>query len=950
MNSDLRDLLNEVGNKIDNPLSSILSGSKYNEKPITHHTLYGPKAKWNIFDYSKFWEGYCKLVGDGASDLCMGERAEEYMPVIVDCTLRFHINDDDNRELYDESFIAHLVACYQSSIEENMVVTEGNPEYIVAVLLSEKYWIENDHLVTQIRLHFPFCITDIQTQINKIRPSAIKHLNNRNVISRLDSSPSDNWEKMIDPYGPRETVLMYGSQYQSGKPKMIFEYLYGTITDEHLDNDSSPLLEPTDIFPTPLNHADFVSGRIDQITNSFKDYDDTEYWLPLFLSVRYSGRITRSKSRGGNDLSRSKIETTSTGTSVLGAAMGTVGSEDESEQYLSDMDLADKFIPMLNSTRVTNISYWIDVGKVLYKCSNGSVNGLNMWIRFTEDRYNNDELILRGREECEEYWPGFKNNKLTIKTLAWYAKQDSPAAYDVWHKEWCAPDMEKAASCLDKDVSRALYKTYWIEFVCSNYEKSTWYIYKIDCHRWFNNGKVDLLKKISTDFSNRFERLRAAIGGQIADTNDSDRKDKYENLHKKLSKLIDKLKSNTFKSTLLKESKEDFHCSDFSTYLDVDPAIIGVRNCVIECTKTHAFARDGKPEDYISRCCETYYPFDYSWDHPKVKKVWYWLRQTFIDDELIESFLLLLSSLLYGRNSNKIFPVWSGENGDNSKSMWVKALQAVFGPYCLMFDTSMVLETKKSSGPSPELARSEAARVAIMAEPDESEPLKGNSLKLHTGGEKRYVRNCNENGKEIDTSYTLIMMCNEVPEIPKGGNAVRNRFCIIPFLSTWVKNAPISEQEQFEKRLFPMDPYFEDKIPGMAPAILWIMTQKYEIYLVKGITQPKVVKDYTQAYWEENDIYARFINDPENLCRAFKRDKDGNEIPDTTATLSLGALYPVYKRWFKSQYPTRSVPDSTEARKEFLKRLGKQNSKKQWVGIRLVEVDNGATLSNNLFG
>lgn len=958
MNGDLREILNKVANKIDNLTPTLLVGTRNTDKPVTHHTLYGPKAKWNIFEQSIFWDTYCNLVENGASDLCMAERPEEYMPLIVDCTFRFYLNDDIDRDLYDERFIANMVSCYQTAIGENVAVTQGNHEYIAVVLVSDKHWYENDHIVTQIRLQFPFCVTDIQTQINRIRPSAIKYLNQRNVISSLESSPSDNWEKIIDPYGPRESVLMYGSQSQSGKPVLKFEYLYGTITDAHLATDNSPFLEPSDVFPSPLNHTDIVSGRIDTdiFNSSCKELNDTYYWFPIFLSVRYSGKIAKLKSRGGNDLNRSNIESVPYGTPVSGVAMASLTSsrisdDDDNDQYQSDIDLAGRFISMLSAERVTNITYWLDVGKALYTTFQGSVTGLNLWIRFTEDGYNTGDLIFRGRDDCEEYWPEFKNNRLTLKTLAWYARKDSPVAYDIWHKEWCAPDMEKATSCLDRDVARALYKTYWLDFVCSNFEKTIWYMYKGDRHRWFDHGKTELLIKISGDFSNRFERLRAAIGGQIAETNDSDRKDKYESIHKKITKLINQLKSNRFKATILKECKEDFFCRDFYENIDLDPSIIGVRNCVIECTKSNAFARDGKPEDYVTRCCETYYPFEYSWEHPKVKQVWYWLRQTFVDDELVECFVLLLSSLLYGRNSDKIFPVWSGENGDNSKSMWVKALQAVFGQYCLMFDSSMITTSNKnfSKGPSPELARAEAARVAIMAEPDESEPLKGNDIKLHTGGEKRYARNCGENGKEMDTTYTLILMCNVVPEIPKGGNAVKNRFTLMPFLSTWVKNAPATEEEQFAKRLFPKDLRFEDKITGMAPAILWIMVQKFEIYLVKGITEPKVVKEYTESYWLENDVYARFINDPENICRAMTRNQDGNEIPDTNATLAFGALYLAFKRWFKNEYPNRPQPESTEAKKEFLKRLGKQNARKQWVGIRLTEVDTGSKLAGGLF-
>ena len=207
------------------------------------------------------------------------------------------------------------------------------------------------------------------------------------------------------------------------------------------------------------------------------------------------------------------------------------------------------------------------------------------------------------------------------------------------------------------------------------------------------------------------------------------------------------------------------------------------------------------------------------------------MRQVFTDDGLRDYFLKMSASCLKGRNSDKVFPIWTGE-GNNSKSMIVKLFEACFGTYCIKFPTSVITGKRtQSSAPMPEMARAKSTRAAIIQEPDDDEVIRGGMLKELTGGDSFFARALHENGGDVQAMFKLILMCNKIPPIPTGGKAVKNRTRILPFMSTWVTNAPESEEEQFQRRLFKMDPFFEKQIPNLAKAFMWVLV-RYDYPLI----------------------------------------------------------------------------------------------------------------------
>ena len=897
---------------MDNTLHDLLrTSSNSDSKEYTHTSLYGPNKNWAFNDtgYENFWLKYCEISEEPEKNnkkLCLAEIPRKHMPIISDLTLKFHPLDK-NDDPYEEDFILAIVFCYQQVIKETLNINEEGPELICCVLKSETI-MEDNLIVCRIRLQFPYCKTVGQIQNRLIRPLVLQMFRTTNVISRLDSQPVNEWEDIVDPLSVEKPVVMYGSSRSPNTPKLILEYIFPKVLKTDIDDCKTRVLELSETF-YPQNHEQASNGIIS--LDIFGEDFEHDFWLPYFLSIFYLKEITLPKN--GNLLKNSvkknvKVEFDE--------------NDCDDPEYLSST-----FLSMLKIKRAEEEHYWLDIGRALYNTFGGEERGLIKWIDFSE---NSD---IYTSEDCKSKYYTFTDSLITIKTLAFYAKEDNYDEYYKWHQTWCLPFIEKATSCCHSDVAQAVYRVYWLDFACSNVSKST--LYYFDKHLWKRlDSGINLKNMISGDFITVLEKFRINIAVDMQDTNDKNFKDSAEIMIQKICSLIKKLKNRTFKNSIYSETCEKFYIEEFEKTMDSNPDLMGCINGIIEVLHKKAVFRKGKPEDFASKSTGIHYRRDLHKRHPLVLKFLNYFRKVYPYKELLEYVGKIYAAALKGRNVDKIFPIHSGK-GNNSKSMIKKLLEAAFGDFAITMPTSIFTSNKSGGGPEPAIARSKYAHFAFAQEPDAETPLKSGIIKEMTGGDRFFVRFLNENGGEILPMFTLNLFCNMIPIIPQCDQAIKNRVRCIPYLSTWQKDAPKNPDEQFKQRKFLMDPFFENEIPEMAPALLWwLVEEMYAKYRTEGAYEPEIVKKYTAAYWEENDIYGQFIK--ENVEKAYKNESE-NEI-DHEVFVSLQALYAQFKNWFKDNYQLK-LPDRQIVRNEMESRITKCRQR-NFYGIKLKIIKN----------
>ncbi len=937
----------------------------------THITQYGPRAKWNFkkHTYSLFWKGYCNIVADTAEEaapaLCLAEKPQKFMPVVSKLTLKCQMKEEDSvalSEMYDETFLFGVCQAYQEVINKHFVlINEVKAELIAVTLEASDCWYEEDdkgnkYAAAEIRIQFPYAKIEASLQNRVIRPAVIRLLRERSVLENLKMTGFGKWEDIISSESVNEPLAMYGSNDVLNRPVLGLTHIWGHTMNDDPENVADATISSIEIEDAffPANHTHITSQLIEE--NMFEENTDVNHWLPLFLSTDYAPYVlaankvkviesAKSSTSKTNSITTDPQMTSQPAPGLAPRLDTNFGKRRIDVRDETTIDLCRQMLRMINYKRFLQKVFWLDIGKALYHADAGGDDGLEEWVTQTDraiknagnlpsfleqknlKQWGNHTVGSSMRDICRSIYDTFSSSAITVKTLAWYAREDNPKPYSVWHEGWCMASMEQALSALDNDVALAMYRVYWLDFVYSPIGLSRWYFF--NKHRWEeDNRAIDLRKEISNGFRNRFEHLRVALLKLKLDNGE----DTADNVDKNLTALIKKLRTGHFKRSLLNEMCEQFNDKKFEGLLDTNPDITGMKNGVIEIQDGVALFRQCKPEDYISMCTNIPYHSNYHYKHHLVVQCMEWLRQVFTDESLLEHFIKFASSVLRGRNSDKIFPIFTG-GGDNSKSMIVKLFESTLGMYCIKFDISNITsKNNNASGPSPQLARAKSTRIAFMDEPEDDVPMNKGVIKRWVGGDSFFARMLHNDGGDVKVTFKLVLSCNKVPIIPNADEAIMRRTKIFPFLSKWVKEKyPTDPAEQMKQGIFQMDTNFEQKIPVLAPAFMWILTQYYPIYSKYGLIEPQIITDYTQTYWKDNDIYAQFCAD--HIQVSYIDEK--KEVLDTNVRETLDAIYNEFKLWHRDAIPGASVPNRATVRSTLSSRFWRLEGG-SWPGISLM--------------
>lgn len=944
MDYTLRTLLSEVAGE---PTDS----SKY-----THVSFCdGREQRWIIRnqDVTRFWLDYCEMGYDGSKTLSslgsvsspvlslpckdtkyaqisdknmyLCEKTENDAPFIIDITLRY--DNTVNIEPYSDKFLCEVASCAQQTIINCCQLIDGDDLQLMCfVLEGKRSWIEqiSDEEAlkcSKVRIQFPYCRVDINAQENILIPVFIKELIKANVMSTLDYQPHGGIRSMINKRTASEPVTMYLSDVWTKECLLRLTKIWGYIGDEEIEDprflESSLHLASCD----PRLHIDVVKGIFSSDHLIVPDHPHN-YWLPLILSMRYHTTITLLNPEYGINAAIPKE------TPIFFGHNG--GKFDVG----SDLEVLLKVLPMLNIERYTIEGFWLDIGGAFYNSTHGSEVGLKEWINQTNKVFKGRQMpdFFEGKtvyDKCKDSYDYFFGSKITHRTMAWYAREDSSDAYQSWHNNRCLLAIEKALSLNDSDIVKALYVMYWLEHVCANIRSNLWYFYSN--HKWKQADSPHYLRiRLGGEFVEKLETIRTQLSRDIHESKEDGFKRNGEALMKRLGELINICGSNGRKGGILFDAKDKFFVEDFTMKLDSNPDILGVRNGVLEIAGNSVNQRKGKPEDYLCKVCTTPYHAYYSFEHPLVVECMLWFARTFPNGELRHYFLKFAASCIRGKNSYKIFAIFTGDKGNNSKSMIVKLFETTFGCYCIKLPIAAISgkEQGTGGGPAPHLARAAWARIIFIDEPEDNVDLNKGAIKRYTGGDSFFVRFLNENGGDIKALYKLIMVCNLVPCIPAADKAIKNRVKLIPFLSVFESDAPETEEEQIKQKRFKMDPFFEDRIPNLAPAFLWIMAQYYTAFFDEGLEEPAIVTESTTAYWNANDEYCQYTVDC--ITHALKP----NGEVDTDACVTQDAIFESFKSWFIAALPKKPIPTKAEMTRSLNAKWGDIEGK-IWRGLRI---------------
>jgi len=864
----------------------ILENTRVNSDYHTHVSMTNPKGRYQISRDTMdiFWEKYCDdILEDEKSEKTYGiaEKVQTYIPVLVDVDIKVKFSEEkDFQKLYTEYQVESIVRDYQEVLKT--ILNNCTQENLICFVLEKpaykQMYDQTEYIKNGFHLHFPYTFLSKNDHETHLIPRVKKLVSKSKVFANLGIENSGD---LIDDCYVRNPWLLYGSRKEgSGMQPYLLSYIFdherekisiGNALRNYKLFDSNE--NELNISPNPM----YFLPRILSVIPWFREVSELKPNLPSVIKLNLSSEKKRNY---------------------------------DIKNLSENLERARKYLSIISETRSENYSDWMHIGWALYNISDGSDDGLKIWLEFSSRCSGKfDEA------GCISIWEKMEPRNMTLGTIAHYAKQDNPIEYTKIVNSYSNEYIKQSIEGSHHDIAKACFERYGHEVVCASITDNLWFLF--DQHKWrqIQNG-VYLSKKLSEEFVEIFNQKGREIFEKMSKSSDQNDKVLYTNQQRQIQKMISNLKNNNYKTSVMKECREVFYNENFSNQLNKNPYLIGFKNGVYD-LKTSSF-RPGIPEDYISLQMPIEYS-EYSEDDRLVKEVHDFFEKIFPNRNVRQYFMDIASDVFVGGNHKKHVYFWSGE-GNNGKSITQMIFEKMLGEYAIKLPTSLIVGKRtQSSAASPELARAgNGVRWAILQEPDKKDVINIGLLKELSGNDTMYVRGLFQSGGEMEPMFKLNVICNEPPQIPHGDTATWNRIRVIPFESTFCKDAPEDYDEQIRTKRFPVDPFFADKIPSLIKPFAWVLLNHRK----KGLklVEPDEVKLATDGYRKQNDIYRQFTEE----CI----------ISEQGSKINLPALYNRFKDWFKESNPHQTLPTKNDVKTQFTKMWGEPEKGNVWKGHR----------------
>jgi len=460
------------------------------------------------------------------------------------------------------------------------------------------------------------------------------------------------------------------------------------------------------------------------------------------------------------------------------------------------------------------------------------------------------------------------------------------------------------------DVGEIINIMYRDRFRCSSYKKKIWWHY--DQHRWHRIDKGYVLRLlISTEVANIFIKQSAGLHTKALVEMDLSTKAKLMRRCSKLHKVIERLKSTSFKNDIMTEAAEIMCDPEFEQQLDVHRHLLGFENGTYDLQ--HGYFRSGSPEDKLTYSMGVRYEEDE--DEEFEEEIYDFLNKIIPDPDVLEYVLRFLGSCLEGGNKEELFNIWIGSGG-NGKSKLVELFEMVVGDYACKFPVSLLTQKRaRSNAATPELAGTKGKRFGTFQEPEENVALNVGMMKELSGGDMIMARPLFCEPIEFKPQFKLLLLCNQLPHIPAKDGGTWRRLRVVRFVSEFVDT--VTRPHQFKK-----DPNLSSKFQLWAPQFLRILLRAYERYRAEGLTTPDAVLSSTSEYQKKSDCFREFCEESLVVGRSH--------------SLSLKDAYTSFKLWYQDSQ-NKKPPNRGDFTELMTIQFGTMSGR-CWKGVGLADV------------
>jgi P4 family phage/plasmid primase-like protien len=410
----------------------------------------------------------------------------------------------------------------------------------------------------------------------------------------------------------------------------------------------------------------------------------------------------------------------------------------------------------------------------------------------------------------------------------------------------------------DYDIATVLHQLFKEEYVCVSVKANIWYRFK--SHKWAEiDSGTTLRKSISEELRAVYTSKASKMARQLTTLEpESDKSKMLKRRIEIIGSIIDRLSRTNDKKNIMTEAKDIFFDSQFFDKMDTNPYIICFKNGVYDFKEPRGF-RNGRPEDYISKCTNTNYVELSHTNLPIQEEINDFMCKLFPDPQLKKYMWEHLASTLLGTTPNQTFNTYIGV-GRNGKSVLMKLMSLTLGEY--KGDVPLTLLTQqraKIGGLSPELVQLKGVRYAVIQEPSKGEKLNEGVMKQLTGGDPVQCRSPYMlKSLTFIPQFKLVVCTNNLMEVKSQDGGTWRRIRVVPFESLFTEE-PDSDPDKKQFKIVNQD-IMDEKCEYWKEVFASQLVQ-ITLETMGKVADCPIVTAASNSYRDGQDIITEFIRD-----------------------------------------------------------------------------------------
>ena len=133
-------------------------------------------------------------------------------------------------------------------------------------------------------------------------------------------------------------------------------------------------------------------------------------------------------------------------------------------------------------------------------------------------------------------------------------------------------------------------------------------------------------------------------------------------------------------------------------------------------------------------------------------------------------------------------------------------------------------------------------------------------MKELTGNDKIIARGLYKEPVEFVPQYKLLLMCNDLPNIPSNDDGTWRRLEVVDFIAKFVGEEDYHKLDD-SRHIYKRDKEMRNKLPAWKLMTTLVSLEEWMKYDVDGITVPPQVNSKTKSYRNANDNVGRWISE-----------------------------------------------------------------------------------------